>query len=140
MSDQHLTAQVKGLSTKAFEAFTKGRLQDIASFTAPNFSFIDARGVQMSAASCQRSLLELISNPSPEGDSLRVHSFKTDHEQERVFGNTVVQTLLYSDQVTFRNKLEPAHDSHRTFRVTNVWVNEGGKVQLVSMHITPVQI
>jgi len=137
---QDFTKEVKHLTTKTFEAFTTGRLKDIASFTAKNFSFIDARGVRMSAASCRVALEQLVGDPDPNGDSLKINNFKTSHEDEQVFGNTVVQSLLYTDHVTFRSKQDTAQDSSRTFRVTNVWVNDAGKVHLVSMHITPVQI
>lgn len=135
-----ISEDVKALTGQTIQAFTRGNVAEIAKLASKDFTFVDGRGVQMSASSCFESLADLVSNPNPEGDSLKIKSFKTSEETRRTFGNTVVETLLYTDNVLYRSKKQSEQELHRTFRVTNVWVNEHGSLQLVSMQLTPVHL
>jgi hypothetical protein len=86
-------------------------------------------------------LEDMVSNPNPEATILRVKDFSVNDVRTRVYGDVAIETMLYSDNVSVRNKAEARNESFsRTFRVTNVWVRQGEGWQVASTQLTTVSV
>jgi hypothetical protein len=140
-SPQALAKQLNSQTKKFFDLARRGNFKDIARLATKDFSFIDDRGFMMAAARCVVSLESMVSNPNPEGTVLKVKNFSLDDVQTRVYDGVVIETMLYSDNVSVSNKAEARAESfNRTFRVTNVWVKQGEGWQVASTQLTPVSV
>jgi ketosteroid isomerase-like protein len=136
-----LAKQLNSQTKKFFDLARRGNFKEIASFTTEDFSFIDDRGVVGLRASCIVSMESMVSNPNPEATILKVKDFSVNDVQTRVYGDMAIETMLYSDNVSVSNKSEARAESFsRTFRVTNVWVRQGGGWQVASTQLTPVSV
>jgi hypothetical protein len=136
-----LAKQLNSQTQKFFDLARRGNFKDIARLTTKDFSFIDDRGFMAAAASCFVSLESMVSNPNPEDTVLKVKEFTLNDVQTRVYEGVVIETMLYNDNVSVRNKAEGRAESfNRTFRVTNVWVKQGEGWQVASTQLTPVSV
>lgn len=139
-SPRALAKQLNTQTQKFFDLARRGNFKDIARLATKDFSFIDDRGTMALAASCVQSLESMVSNPNPEATILKVRDFNISDVQTRVYGDAVIETMLYSDNVAVSNKTEARNDTFgRTFRVTNVWVRQGEGWQVASTQLTPVR-
>lgn len=134
-----LDREVKALSRDAIRATTAGDIKSLASVVAKDFTFVDDRGVSLSAGACFQSLRDLVSNPAPDRDALQVKSFRTDEVQRRFYGDTVIETMIYKDNVAVKHKGVRDREFTRSFRLTNVWVREDDSMKLASLQLTPLQ-
>jgi hypothetical protein len=138
-SPRALAKQLNSQTRKFFDLARRGTFEDVARLTTKDFSFIDDRGFMGLAARCFTSLQSMVSNPNPEDTVLKVKEFSLNDVQTRVYEGVVIETMLYSDNVSVRNKAEGRAESfNRTFRVTNVWVKQGEGWQVASTQLTPV--
>jgi len=145
-----LTAKDLNSASKAlFDAVQKGNISKVATALSPDFNFIDERGTVFLMANCVASIQSMVGNPPPDFEKLnlgpldtklKVNSFKVAEVNTRTVGNTVIQTMLYTDIVT-ANRLRAREKStfNRSFRWTNVWVEQNGAFQLALAQLTPVQ-
>lgn len=140
-SRQTLVKQLNDQSKKFFELAKRGNFNDIADLATEDFSFIDDRGVMAMRASCIESMQSMVSSQNPEATLLKVKDFNVSNVQTRVYGDAVIETMIYSDNVSIRNKAEARNETFsRTFRVTNVWVRQGDGWQVASTQMTPVRV
>jgi len=138
---------VKDLNTVSksfFRAAQAGSVKELFAVAAPDFRFIDEQGQMMAAAACSASLEETVSNPDPtrvlfDKEKLTVNSFNVRSVKTQEVGDTVIETMLYSDNVTIlpRNKRRTV-TFDRNFRWTNVWAKRGDTFKLVLTQLTPV--
>lgn len=138
---QALVKQLNTQTKKFFDLSRRGNFKEIARLTTKDFSFIDDRGFMAAAGACFESLESIVSNPDPTATVLKVKDFNLADVQTRVYGDVAIETMLYSDNVSVRNKAEARSESFsRTFRVTNVWVKQGDGWQVASTQLTPVRV
>lgn len=138
-SPQALAKQLNGQTQKFFELARRGNFKDIARLTTKDYSFIDDRGFMAAGGACFVSLESMVSNPNPQDTILKVKDFSVSGVQTRVYDGVAIETMLYSDNVSVRNKAEARNESfNRTFRVTNIWVKQGEGWQVASTQLTPV--
>lgn len=139
-----LSAREVGTATRNFVKATQlGRVKEMAAALAPDFSFIDERGGMVMAAACMSTLEDKVSNPPPEFENvarLKVNSFNMAEVTTRTFGGTVVETMVYTDNVTVRESTSRKVTTfNRSFRWTNVWVEHEGGYKLALTQLTPIQ-
>ena len=125
-------AEIDALSKQVLAGFTRGNVKAIAGVVADDFTFIDDRGVALRGADCLVSIEDMVSNPPPDRDSLSVESFRVSDVNRRVYGDTVIETMLYSDHVVVKRKDTSDRPFTRSFRLTNVWVRQNGAMKLAS--------
>jgi ketosteroid isomerase-like protein len=65
--------------------------------------------------------------------SLRLYSFTWDEVRVRVYGDAAVTTARQTQQGAFQG-----HDIAGQFRVTQVFVRQGGRWLLASLHLSPI--
>lgn len=135
---------LNAVSKTFFRAAQEGSIKRLAEVAAPEFRFIDEQGQMMAAAACSASLEETVSNPDPtrqifDKEKITVNSFNVSSVKTQEIGDTVIETMLYSDNVTVlpRNKRRRV-TFDRNFRWTNIWANRGGTFKLVLTQLTPV--
>ena len=145
-----LTAKdLNAASQSLFSAVQRGNIAAVAPALAPDFSFIDERGTVSLRANCVASIQSMVSNPPPDlqklglgpvDTKLKVSSFKVGEVQSRTVGTTVIQTMLYTDNVAVdRLRAKTKSSFSRSFRWTNVWVKGAEGYQLAFTQLTPVQ-
>ncbi len=136
-----LRKQIEKQRVNFFQSFKRGDSKAIADLAVDDYVFVDERGASLRSAECFENLRETVSNPDPTADfAVKIRSPKFDDVSTRVFGDTAIESLIYSDSVSVkRDSAAKAEGFNRSFRVTNVWVRQDDAWKLASTQLTPMQ-
>jgi hypothetical protein len=145
-----LTAKdLPAASQTLFTAVQRGDITKVAGALSPDFNFIDERGLMFMRSNCVAAIQSMVGKATtaemskvdigPIDTKLKLNSFKVSETQTRRVGNTVIQTMLYTDSVALTRRAGAKTAFNRSFRWTNVWVEENGNYLLAFTQLTPVQ-
>lgn len=135
--------QLNTASKTFFRAAQQGSIKELVQVVSPEFRFIDEKGQVQRAAACTASIEETVSNPDPTRkiftkDKIKVNSFNVKSVNTQKIGDVVIETMLYSDNVTVqpRNQRKTV-TFDRSFRWTNIWAQSNGGFKLMLTQLTP---
>ena len=135
-----LTRRAQSLTSQFVKATHSGDAKLMASMVTGDFTWTDETGTQMMMASCVESIEAMVSRPPDELSRLSVDSFKLGNVQARSFGESVVETLRYTDTVSILDKgSKRPRKEKRDMLVTAVWVTQGKEQRLAALHMSSVQ-
>lgn len=136
--------QLNTASKTFFRAAQQGSVKELAQVVSPEFRFIDEKGQVQRAAACTASIEETVSNPDPTRkaaatkEKMKVNSFKVKGVNTQKIGDVVIETMMYSDNVTVQPRNQKKTVTFdRNFRWTNIWAQSDGGFKLVLTQLTP---
>jgi hypothetical protein len=135
--------QLNTASKTFFRAAQQGSIKELAAVVSPDFRFIDEKGQMLRAAACTASIEETVSNPDPTKktfakEKIKVNSFNVKSANTQKIGDVVIETMLYSDNVTVQPRNQKKTVTFdRNFRWTNIWAQSDGGFKLMLTQLTP---
>lgn len=133
--------QLNAVSQRNVQAAKEGNLKNLAPVMAPEFHFIDEHEKVFAAGGCSASLEETVSKPNPARvlpmEKIKVNSFDVKDVQTQKMGDIVIESMLYSDNVTAQPRNERTLVTvDRNFRWTNIRAQLDGTLKMVLTQLT----